>query len=284
MNRIVVNADDAGLKRIGGKPSFLNFIQEIIRIKAFIITDAKYRSFRTTRDYKYWRFWLIAQPLLDAAVYGLIFGIVLKTSRGIENYPAFLVIGLTFFGFMSRLTTSGLGLIKTSQNFIRNFQFPRAAVVLSQGIRYFLDNLPPALMAIIFAICLQWEKGLSLSLIFIVPVYVLIHIFGLGLTFIVARATALVPDLKVLVNLAIRIWFYSSGIFFSLEKQLPEGLLRDLLLANPATHFLSMCRGIVLDQTIPGLNEWIFVFSISLATFTLGLYYFWGAEERYNNV
>ena len=46
--------------------------------------------------------WNLLNPLLSAAVYFLIFGVILDASRGVENYILWLVVGI----FVFRLTQS----------------------------------------------------------------------------------------------------------------------------------------------------------------------------------
>ena len=48
--------------------------------------------------------WQVLTPLLNAAVYYLIFGIILDTSRGVPNFPAFLITGI----FMLQLHPAGV--------------------------------------------------------------------------------------------------------------------------------------------------------------------------------
>jgi teichoic acid transport system permease protein len=45
--------------------------------------------------------WQVLTPLLNSAVYYLIFGVLFKANRGISNYPAFLVTGVFIFASLS---------------------------------------------------------------------------------------------------------------------------------------------------------------------------------------
>src|SRR6476661_5359838 len=46
--------------------------------------------------------WQILTPLLNVAVYYLIFGLILNTKRGVPDFIAFLVIGVFIFNFTQR--------------------------------------------------------------------------------------------------------------------------------------------------------------------------------------
>lgn len=276
--------DMRGMRKLNVRPPLPLYMRQLWSRRHFIFTDARYRAFRTAKSYNLWRFWLIAQPMLDAAMYGLIFGFLLKTSRGVDNFIGFLILGVTFFGFMTSLVNGGQSLIQTSKNFIQAFSFPKAALVFSQSLRYLIDNLPSLLVAIVVALIAQWEKPLSWTIILVIPLTMFMWAFGTGLMFIVARITAFLPDFKVVVSVGIRAWFFSSGIFFPLERFAHSPTLYEIFSKNPGYIFLTAIRDCVLYATVPSLSSWLVLFVWSVGALIVGLAFFWRAEERYINV
>lgn len=280
---LVVNM--RGMRKLNVRPPLPHYLRQLWGRRYFIVTDARFRAFRTAKSYYLWRFWVVAQPLLDAAMYGLIFGFLLKTSRGVDNFLGFLILGVTFFGFMSGLASGGQGLIQTSRNLMQAFSFPRAALVLSQSLRYTLDSLPALLVALVVSLGAQWQHPLSWSILLIVPLTLLIWLFGTGLMFIVARVTAFVPDFKVLIGLGIRAWFFSSGIFFPLERFAASSpALYQFFSWNPGYIFLTAVRDSVMYHNPPTAATWLTLLAWGFGTFFLGIWFFWRAEERYVNV
>lgn len=279
---LVVNM--RGMRKLNVRPPLPLYLEQLWGRRHFIVTDARYRAFRTAKSYNLWRFWLIAQPILDAAMYGLIFGFLLKTSRGVDNFLGFLLIGVTFFGFMTALVNGGQSLVQTSKNLIQAFSFPKASLVLSQSLRYLIDNLPALLVAVVVGLIAQWQKPLSWTIILVIPLTLLMWAFGTGLMFIVARITAFLPDFKVLISVGIRAWFFSSGIFFPLERFAHSPTLYHLFSLNPGYIFLTAVRDCVLYATVPSVTTWLTLTAWGLGTLVVGLIFFWGAEERYINV
>ena len=280
----VVSVDTAGLRKLNVRPGFFRYLALLWERRYFVLADARFRAFRTAKSYMLWRFWIIAQPLLDAAMYGVIFGLLLKTSRGIENFIGFLVLGVTFFGLLTSLVGGGQSLLQTSKNLMQTFSFPRASLVLSQSLRYMLDNLPGILIAVVFALASQWDKPISWKVVFVIPLTLMMWIFGTGLMFIVARLTAFLPDLKVLIALGIRAWFFSSGIFFSLERFADNPTMYEIFSYNPGYLFLKSVRDSVIYDTIPDSWTWSYLAAWSFGAFFIGLLFFWRAEERYVHV
>ncbi|MCT1443373.1 ABC transporter permease [Corynebacterium glucuronolyticum] len=283
---IVVTGIDQ-LKSLNRRLGLSEYVAETFKRVRFIWVEARFRAFRTTRDYRYWKFWLLIQPLLDVAVYGLVFGVILKTNRGIDNYVGYLVIGVTFFGFMSSMASAGQGLVKANRAFMRTFEFPRVCIILSHACRYALDHLPAALMSLIFAVATSWGQLDILEiwkLVLVVPIYFLIHIFGAGLMLLIARLSAQIPDVKALIGVALRVWFFISGVFFSISSHVDHAVLRRILEANPAVQFLNALRDIVLRGDLPSFGSWLALLLWSTGIFALGFICFWQAEEKYVNV
>lgn len=266
------------------KPTVFGYVQQLYNRRFFIVADAKGKAFRTTRDYAFWRIWLVLLPIFDILIYAFIFGFILKTSRGVESFLSFLVIGVIFFGFIAQFLSSAIGVIQVNKNLIDSFNFPRAAVVFSHLLRYFLDDLIPATIAVTGAVLLKDTFSLHWSVLLVIPLYLLLHLFGLGLMLIVARLTAFRPEVKVLVNLFGRAWFFLSGVFFSIERFVDHEVVQHMMMANPAYKFLTALRSCVVYDTVPSWSLWGDLIAWSVGLFIVGFIFFWQAEEKYVNV
>lgn len=280
----IVHVDDSNLRRLNLRPSLPRYICQLWGRRYFIAVDATGKSFDSQRDMFLGRAWLVLSPMLDAAMYGLLFGLLLRTSRGIENFIGYLVIGLIFFGYMRSGLTGGTNLIKSAQSMISAFMFPRASLVLSQTTRNFISGLVPALVAIVVALGCQWGNPPTWRLILVIPLYMMIHIFATGMMFIAARLCAFIPDLRALINVAARAWLFTSGVFFSIERWTTVPVVQDIMVANPAYQFLQAVRGVVMYAETPDIQTWLYLLAWTFGTFGVGLIFFWRAEERYGTL
>ena len=280
----IVHIDSVGLHPVSFRPRFTRYLSDLWGRRYFIWEEAKGKSSTTNRELILGRAWNVINPLLNSAMYGLIFGLLLKTSRGIENFIGYLIIGLVFFGFMRQGLTAGAGLIQSSRGLVSSFSFPRAALAVSVTTKNFLQNITPGLVAICFGLAFQFPDVVKPTAILVVPLYFLIHLFACGLTLIVARMTAFIPDLKSLLNLVSRAWFYTSGVFFSFDRFTTNASVQQVLELNPAFQYLKAVRGVVLYGEVPTLKAWAYMASCALLCLGFGLVYFWRAEARYPNV
>lgn len=276
---LIVDASE--LQTVRHSLTFRQYVRELGRRKDFIFADARAKAFRTTRNYNWWRFWLIASPVLEALMYGAIFGLLLKTSRGIDNFVGFVIIGMSVFGATSRMMMGGVGLLEANKSMLQTFSFPRAAVVLSNALRYSYDTLPSIIVAIIVALAMQLPDVPSWTVVLTVPLYFLAVIFGTGLMFISARMTALIPDTRALLDLFMRGWMFASGVFYSVERFKDDPITYEIFSANPAYKFISSFREVVMYGNPLSASQWGTLIAWSLGTFIVGFVYFRRAEERY---
>lgn len=283
---VVVSAAD--LSPLNPRPSMGDYLRQLWERRDFILLDAQSKAFRSTRKYRLWRFWLIADPLLNAAMYGLLFGALLRTSRGIDNFVGFIVIGITFFGFLTSQVSASSGLISNSQAMIRAFAFPRASLVISKGLQNALDSIVPAIVAVVAGIIAGLLQGVpgsfSWTAALVAPLFLLLHLFALGLMFFVARLTAFLPDIKALVNLGTRAWMFSSGVFYSIDRFATHPMLHQIMTANPGYLFLTAIRDVAIYNTVPGVGEWLVLIAWAFVPLVLGFIFFWRAEDRYVRV
>lgn len=270
-----------GLSTLNPRPSFPVYLKQLWDRRFFIGAEAKSKALRSTRDYRLWRMWLVVNPILDVAFYGFLFGVLFQTSRGIENFLGYLIIGIMFMRMMSGLLSDGSGLITKSKSMIRTFAFPRASLVFSQTLRALIDNVLPAIVALILAFLAQWGKFPHWTVLLVIPLYVLMHIFGCGLMLIAARLTAEVPDIKAVMPLATRAWFFLSGVMFSLDRFSHVPVIQELMSHNPAYIFLTAVRDTSIYQSVPDLNTWLVLSAWSFGSLLIGFVYFWGAEAKY---
>ncbi|WP_231699007.1 ABC transporter permease [Corynebacterium lujinxingii] len=279
----LIEVDDTFLRRLSARPGLGRYLAQLWQRRHFIWAEARNKAFSRGRDMYLGRAWIVLQPILDTAVYILVFGVVLNISKNIDYFIGYLVIGVIFFNFITRGLNSGAGLIQSSKGMISSFSFPKAALPISLTVKQLLDNVAPAIVGLLIAFLYH---GLTPSpAILTVPVFFLmIHLFSLGAMLIVARITAFIPDLKALVSTFTRGLFFVSGVFFDIHRFDSNETIQSIMLANPAYQFLTAVREATIYQTVPPLGRWLYLAAWTFGLLIIGLIFFWEAEERYARV
>lgn len=273
--------DPEGLRPLATRPTLAEYAAELIARRHFIVADARAKALRTTRDYRLWQLWLVLNPLFDVALYGFLFGLLLKTSRDVENFIGFLFIGIIFMSMITDLMNSGIRLMQSSRAMIRAFQFPRASIPFSTALRSSIDNVLPACVALIAAFLFQWGTWPSWTLLLVVPLFLMIHVFGCGLMMITARLTAQIPEAKTILGLITRGLFFLSGVMFSVDRFAEHSAIHQLMTANPCYVFLTAIRDCTIYRTAPSLATWGELLAWSVGVFVIGFVFFWRAEDKY---
>jgi teichoic acid transport system permease protein len=260
--------------------------------------------------------WQVLTPLLNAAVYYLIFGVILGTSRGVPNFLGFLITGIFVFNFTQRAFITTSRVMPDSLPLIRALPFPRACL----PIGYVLIELEQLGMALIVltAIVLGTGEPLTWYWLLAIPALLLQSVFNVGMGLFLARLGAGADDFSQLLPFLVRTWMYASGVLFSIQT---IGSLRHhpvisyLLQVNPAAVFITLVRNAILESqrlaapgskpynarlcdlyyhssnhvyasaycrpTITVSELWLYGAAWAVVALVIGFLFFWEAETRY---
>lgn len=272
-------ARERGLKRMGARPPFFEYLRLSWLRRDFAIAMSIYSNQAALSKTRLGRGWLVLGPTLQAAIYGLIFGVILGDRRP-ENFIPYMITGVFLFSFFSGSFSSGAAALTSNRDLVRSLSFPRLLLPISAVIRQFINLLPQ--LALLAVILLIWQQPLAWSWFEMIPILLLMTMFSLGLAMIAARLTVQVRDISKLIPFITRLVFYTSGIFFELEKILgkyPE--LLALASLNPVYDFISLARGALVVGYDSTPQLWAISSGWAVLTLLFGLWYFWRAEERY---
>ena len=223
-------------------------------------------------------FWQLLNPLLSMAVYGLIFGVILGTNRGVDNFILFLATGIFFFQYTAKCTTVACRAISGNEGLIRSIRFPRAILPLSSVVGETIALIP--VIGVVYAVALvtgeapRWQWVL---LPLIVPFQTVLNI---GLAFAAARINYGFRDFFNILPFLFRILFYLSGVLFSVNAFVETPLYRTLFVLNPIYCYISLYRWAMMGEAA----TWSMVISAlawSFGVFVVGVAYFISAEESY---
>src|SRR5690606_3266058 len=98
-------AERHGLRRSIARPALPVYLRQLWQRRHFIVTYATSRNLSKYSNSVLGPLWQVITPLLNAAVYWLMFGLILgqKDKPGVGgNYTAFLITGVMVFTFTQR--------------------------------------------------------------------------------------------------------------------------------------------------------------------------------------
>jgi teichoic acid transport system permease protein len=272
-------AEKHGLKRVGARPKFGEYIVDSFRRLGFAWTLSSFSNEASDARTRLGKWWTFLLPAIQAATYGLIFGLILGSNRP-ENFLAFLFTGVFLFTFMSGALSSGSSAITGNAGLVNSLSFPRVLLPISAVIRQFLNFWPSLIFLVITLLATEnwptWNWLLEIVVIF------LMALFASGLGIIAARVNAQMRDLGKLIPFFTRIMFYVSGVFFVTDKIFADyPLLLQVASFNPFYNFIQLSRGLLVVGYEPSASLWINCIAWAILTPVVGVLYFWKAEEVY---
>lgn len=231
--------------------------------------------------------WHVLNPVFLIGVYYLVFGLVLQTNRGVENFIGFLAIGIFSFIFSQRTVISCSSSIPNNIGLIRSLQFPRAVLPISTVIVEFASYASGFVVMLLVLVLTDEPPRLSWAL---APVLVAaLTMFSAGLGLIVARIADTVRDVSQLIPYLFRVALYASGIIFSIQSFVtsdrfgdPE-LVRRLFIFDPYFTYIDLLRDVLMSSysaEFP-LYEWLYVLVTAPLSLLVGISYFRGGEKEY---
>ncbi|SCE37399.1 teichoic acid transport system permease protein [Streptomyces sp. SolWspMP-5a-2] len=279
-------ADRYGLSVSGARPSLVEYVRQLWDRRHFILAFSRAKLTAQYSQAKLGQLWQVATPLLNAAVYFFIFGLILKADRGMSRdvYIPFLVTGVFVFTFTQSSVMAGVRAISGNLGLVRALHFPRASLPISFSLQQLQQLLFS--MIVLFAVAIGFGSIPDLSWLLIVPVLALQFLFNTGLALIMARAGAKTPDLAQLMPFVMRTWMYASGVMFSIPIMLEDkpGWVADILQVNPASIYMDLMRFALIEgysaDNLPD-HVWALAGGWALLLAAGGFVYFWKAEERY---
>jgi ABC-type polysaccharide/polyol phosphate export permease len=218
--------------------------------------------------------WTLLHPLL---MFIVLYALFIKwVGRFVNQYAAYLLIGLVFWNFFQKATTVAMSSLRSFEGIILNFKFPREIIVLS------------SIGAVL------WSTILELGILFVglVLIGVPLHWTWLFVTVVLALEVAFVTGLSmILAVLAVeyqdmeRIWdVLSMALFYLTPVFYPMAIIseprRHLLFLNPVTQVLIAARGCILDGRLPQIGGFFATSTLGVFSVAAGVYLLRRCEGR----
>jgi teichoic acid transport system permease protein len=273
-----------GLTVAGDRPTLKQYIRQLWSYRHFISAYANAKLVASFSTARLGRLWQVLTPLTNAAVYYLIFGVILGTSRDVENFIAYLCTGLFVFTFTQSVVSGGVTAIAGNLGLIRALHFPRAALPIAITLTQFQHLL--ASIVVLAGIVLVDGEPLTVEWLLLVPAILLQAVFNAGLAMALARIGSKVTDLKQVVPFVMRTWMYASGVLYSVtyfEEHLP-GWATQLVHLNPLLVYIELMRHALMETapvTTSATESWLLAIGWAAVAGVLGFIYFWRGEKEY---
>ncbi|MFD7578219.1 ABC transporter permease [Kitasatospora sp. NPDC059817] len=285
-------ADKYGLAVSGRRPGLVSYTKQLWARRHFIWAFATARLVAQYTDAKLGQLWQVVTPLLNCAVFYLVFGVILKSKDNFppDTYIAWLCIGVFVFQFTQNAVQSGTRAIADNLGLIRALHFPRASL----PIAFTVIQLQQLLISMVVLVGTVLVSGIKpgRTWLLIIPALVLQMMFNTGIALVMARLGSKTSDISQLIPFVMRAWMFLSGVMFSIQDKIQEWpkYIQTLMALNPASVYMDLLRHafapIIYNKHQPSyqelpLHQWTYAIGWAVVMFVIGYVFFWKAEEEY---
>ena len=214
--------------------------------------------------------WHLLNPALQIVVYYIVFGLILGTDRGVDNFLPFLAIGIFAFQYMRKAIVGAARSLIRNRGLIQSIAFPRATLPLAVTVSEAAAFLAPAVVMLIVAV--STGETPEVRWLLIGPIFALQTLFVAGAAFIAARITFYFRDFENILDFLFRMAFYFSGVLFLVDRFVTNETARAIADLNPLLGFISLYRWAVMG--IP-VSSTLTVAAIAWAAVTPVVGYVW---------
>ncbi len=277
---VEVTADTSDVRPLidlTARPSVVAYVREAWNRREFALVVPAQDLRAQNMDTALGQLWHVVNPALLVGVYFLVFGVLLDTSRGVDNFLGYLIVGVTLFHLTQRVVQDAAVTITRNLGLIQSIQFPRillpAATAIGQTIAFL-----PALVLALLAVLATGERP-AWRWLALVGVLSAQFVFNMGAAFLAARLGAAVRDLRELLPHLFRLLFYGSGVIFSVEAFVTSPTWRRVFALNPIYDLISCARWCLLGENV---SEWVVWSLVAWCVLlpTVGLLVFQRSDRR----
>jgi ABC-type polysaccharide/polyol phosphate export permease len=223
--------------------------------------------------------WSIMIPLLMIGVYTLAFRYVMNVDT--PRFVLFVLIGLLAWNFFSGAISGATEAISGGGTLLKSVVFPRAVLPLSivlfhlsQYLLTLVVFLP--VMLVVYGVAPGWQMLLF-------PVFLALQVlFITGLALGLSAATALLRDVRHLVDVSIGMLFWATPIIYEMSR-VPEQA-QFVALLSPAAPFIRAYQDIFYYGVAPDLSIWVVAVAYALGGFVCGLSVFLAYEGSFSEM
>lgn len=202
-----------------GLPKLGVYLRDLWGRRQFIVEMARTEVRSQHLNTALGQMWVILNPLLLAAVYFLLVSLIRKGTGGADapgNILLNIVGGIFLYYFFNACVMGGAGSIVGGGRLILNTAFPKAALPLSAVLVAVFRFLPTIPIFVVFRLALG--EGLTVSMLWAIPVFAITAVIGLGAAMLFATLNLYFRDVRNFLPYLLRMGLYLSPILWFAEK------------------------------------------------------------------
>ena len=217
-------------------------------------------------SYLNWIWWVL-DPLFSMMIYYLIFGVVFEAKE--PFFTTFLFVGQTMWAFFNKNVVQSVKMIKLNKSIVARVYIPKFVLLVSNMM---INAFKMAISwVIVVAMMIATKVPISPRIICFVPILLVMFLVTFAISINLMHFGVFIEDLGNVINIAMKLLFYMTGIFFSIEKRLgPDHpvIAKIILHGNPMALLITDMRNVVLYDQAPHWT-WLLIWTVIALVFSM---------------
>jgi lipopolysaccharide transport system permease protein len=210
--------------------------------------------------------WWFLEPVLNTALYYLIFGVLLGSKT--PDFITYLLLGTVVYQWFQSSIAGTMGTITARAHLYRQIPLPKYLFAII-GVCASSWKSVCVFVVMLGYICISSGLQLGVHLLWL-PVLLSLQLLVItGFSIILSIASAYLKDLQTFVSVLFRAGMFLSAIFWDVAK-VPEHL-ETLFYSNPAASLIQVFRSVVLYGEHPSGALLLYLTGLSLVLIQLGM-------------
>jgi len=219
--------------------------------------------------------WMVLDPLVNMALFVVVFGIIARMPSDGLPYPLFNFAAILPWNLFAGCVLAASTSLLNYRPLISKIYFPRLSAALVGAGNALIDFAITAILLVIMSFLYGYVP--AVERLYLLPVALLIVLFlGIGVGLWFSAWVVHFHDVSLILNYLLRVWMYSTPIVYA-ASIVPEKW-RSIYYLNPMAHAIDTFRWSLFGAgQAPGSGLWL-ALAFSFAVLVSGAYYFKRSE------
>ncbi|WP_303784440.1 ABC transporter permease [Azovibrio restrictus] len=214
--------------------------------------------------------WAVMQPLVTTVIFTLVFGVLAKIPTDGAPYPVFVLMGLLFWQYFSKVVVESSGSLVKNEGIITKVFFPRLILPLVPALSAAVDL---GVSLVILLVLMLIYGIVPTPYVFLLPLLMAFAgLLGYGIGLLLSPVNAIYRDVGIALPFFVQIGMYVTPVIYPVSF-VPQHW-QWVFLLNPVATLLDTARAALLGTPFPSLAAfgtliaWIaLIFAFGLRTF-----------------
>jgi len=218
--------------------------------------------------------WGLGRPLLELAVFVVVFGQVLQAPSDDAPYPLFVYTGIVMWTFVAGALPRATESLVNHAGLVANLPFPRATVPLAATAAALFDALVAGSLLVVAMA--YYRAPVTWFALWLIPLTIILVSLVTAIALTLAALNVFYRDVRHVIELGVRVLFFATPVVYA-SSAVPPSLAKWYRL-NPFVGVFEAVRDVFIGARPPDLASLTYPSVLAAALLILAVSVFRKAE------